>query len=115
MTGLSLAMYFTIAIGRLPLPGSPFTSNATALRYHYAPSIPIVVVLCLALQQVGQTEWMRRIPGTWVPLIALALGVRAYVHSDFRVDPHAETRNAVENACGGSSSRCAGRRHDNRT
>src|SRR5262249_30403139 len=98
MMSLSLGMYFTIAIGRLPFAGLPITFAASQLRYHYAPSIPLVIVLSLALQQLGQIDSMRRLPGTWLLFLSLALGVRAYVRSDFRIDPHAETRNAIEKA-----------------
>ena len=88
---LTAGAYLVIAMGRvrLPLPGIVL---ATQIRYHYAASIPLVALLCLALREIGGIGWLRRIPR--VALLVGGLGgyIWTYARSDFGVDQHRNAR-----------------------
>ena len=60
LASLSVGIYFAIALGRtwlLPLP-----RMAAQLRYHYVAAIPVVALLCMALQEIGRIALLRRVP-----------------------------------------------------
>jgi hypothetical protein len=96
LASLSLGMYFAIALGRIH-----FTSPAKLplqMRYHYVAGLPILVVLCLALQEIGRIGWLRRVPRALLLIVALAFVVRSYARSTFRVQQNAAARGAAMRA-----------------
>jgi hypothetical protein len=44
-------------------------------RYHYVAAIPLVVLICLALQEIGGIGPLRRLPRGALAVTVLALGV----------------------------------------
>jgi hypothetical protein len=91
MLVLTASTYLLIAVGRAHIYqvlGIPPGQAASVDRYHYAGSLPVAVVVCLVLQQVGRLGPLRRVP----PGLALAagLGVLAvgYTRSGMRIDQH---------------------------
>ena len=96
MVLLATSTYAVIALGRAALYAGlhiPPWAVAGFERYHYVATIPVVVLLCLALQQVG------RLVGGPAPLLArlaLIAGLGAIVvgrlQSPFRINEHMETR-----------------------
>jgi hypothetical protein len=94
LASLSVGIYFAIALGRtwlLPLP-----RMAAQLRYHYVAAIPIVTVLCMSLQEVGQIGPLRRVPRVPLLLATLALFGWGRARSPFHVDLNVGPRVAVE-------------------
>ena len=74
MLVLAGGIYFVVALGRAHAYQEfhvPFARAASVSRYHYAGSIPLTVVLCLVLQQVGRLPWLRALR----PGLALAAGL----------------------------------------
>ena len=65
LVALGVGIYLVIAVGRgqiyVMFKMSP-TSAAKVARYHYAGTLPIVVLLCLVLQELGRLPALRRIP-----------------------------------------------------
>jgi hypothetical protein len=68
MASLCVGVYLAIAIGR---SGGSLVAMATQQRYHYVAAIPIVILVCLALQEIGRIGWLARVPR--VPLLLGAL------------------------------------------
>jgi hypothetical protein len=70
----------------------PPARAAAVDRYHYAGSLPVAVLLCLVLQQIGRLGPLRRVP----PGLALAagLGVLAagYARSGMVIDQRYKVR-----------------------
>jgi hypothetical protein len=96
LASLSVGIYFAIALGRtwlLPLP-----RMAAQLRYHYVAAIPIVALLCMALQEIGRLPVLRRVPRGPVLLAALALFAWGRTRSSFHVELNAAPRLTVEAA-----------------
>jgi len=94
---LTVGAYFVIALGRVhrPLPG---VVRATQMRYHYAASLPVAVLLCLALREIGGVGWLRRVPRFALLVAALGGFVWSYARSDFGVDRHSNSRMAARRA-----------------
>jgi hypothetical protein len=96
MAALSVGIYGVIAVGRASVYANvyrlPLTQVATEPRYHYMGTIPIIVLLCQILQQVGRIGWVSSIPRD--PLLAAGLGlaVAGYARSSIRIDEHAAAR-----------------------
>ena len=96
MVLLATSIYVVIALGRAALYAGlhiPPWAVAGFERYYYVATIPVVVLLCLALQQVG------RLVGGPAPLLsrlALIAGLGAIVvgrlQSPFRINERGETR-----------------------
>jgi hypothetical protein len=96
LASLSAGIYFAIALGRtwfLPLP-----RMAAQLRYHYVAAIPIVAILCMALQEIGRIGALRRVPRVPLLLAALALFSWGRWRSSFHIEVNAAPRLAVEAA-----------------
>jgi hypothetical protein len=96
LASLSVGIYFAIALGRtwlLPLP-----RMAAQLRYHYVAAIPVVALLCMALQEIGRVALLRRVPRTPLLLAALALFAWGRTRSSFHVELNAAQRLAVDSA-----------------
>jgi hypothetical protein len=82
-------VYLMIAAGRAHLYalfGVPAASAATMGRYHYAGTVPLVCVLCMVLQQMGQLRWLRRIPRGLAVAAALCLWMLGYLRGSFHID-----------------------------
>lgn len=96
LASLSVGIYFAIALGRtwlLPLP-----RMAAQLRYHYVAAIPVVALLCMALQEIGRVGLLRRVPRGPLLLAALALFAWGRTRSSFHVELNAASRLAVDSA-----------------
>ena len=68
-----VGMYGLIAVGRASMYAAfkiPPRAAAATLRYHYAGTIPVTILLALALQQVGRLGPLRSVPR---PLAVAAL------------------------------------------
>jgi hypothetical protein len=94
MMALAVGIYSVIAIGRAKMYAGFNTSSVQAaafLRYHYEATIPIVVLLCLILQQVvpGRLPAVAR---GFILAAALGVLVVGYLHANSWIDEHAATR-----------------------
>jgi hypothetical protein len=92
MLMLWAGVYLLIAAGRANIYSLlKISPEAAAMsdRYHYAGTIPIVVLLCLGLQHVGRLLGRRAVPPPWLAL-TLGLGLLVYgrERSGFRIDEH---------------------------
>jgi hypothetical protein len=79
MTALAAAIYVLIATGRSGTYAMFSISAASAgrvARYHYAGSLPIAIILCLILQQLGRLPAFGAIPAP----LALVAGLGAIVY-----------------------------------
>jgi len=95
MVALAVGVYAVIAGGRAGIYemfGASLTQAATATRYHYVGTIPIAVLLCQILQQVGRIGWLSSVPRGLALAAALAVLVAGYARSDFQIDEHAAAR-----------------------
>ena len=94
MVVLCGGVYLVIAAGRATLVGlvGGVAETAAQRRYHFLGSIPVVVIACLALQQIGRLGPLRRLPRAALLLVILAFGVREYRRSTFLVHDNAQAR-----------------------
>ncbi len=94
MAVLWVAIYLVIAIGRASLVGlaGSLAAAAAQRRYHFVGAIPVVIVACLALQQIGRLGPLRRVPRGALLLAALVLGGWTYRRSAFVVNDNARAR-----------------------
>jgi hypothetical protein len=95
MASLCVGVYLAIALGRW---GGDFTRTATQQRYHYVAAIPIVILVCLILQEIGRVGWLARVPRAPVLLVALALWIWGFARSQYHVELHAGPRRFVDTA-----------------
>jgi hypothetical protein len=98
MAALGVGIYGIIAVGRtqvFTMFHYPLAEAATEPRYHYLGSMPIVILICLVLQQVGRIGWLSAVPRGLLLAIGLAMQVGTYAHSGFRIDQHPATRDYV--------------------
>jgi hypothetical protein len=82
LAALWSATYLAIALGRANLFALFHIEPAEAAssgRYHYAAAIPLILLLCLLLQQVGRLRWTAAVPRALV--VGLLLGVLVYGHA----------------------------------
>ena len=93
LAALCFTMYFVIALGRAWLPLAVMVGQA---RYHYVAAIPIVVVICVALQEIGRLGPLRRLPRIALAAAALGLGVWGFARSTFRIEQYGAVRATVE-------------------
>jgi len=101
MVALTLGAYAVIAVGRAyvftSLHRSP-AQTAAYLRYHYLGTVPIVVLVCLMLQQVGRIGPLSLVPRSVALAAGLGLLVAGYLRSAPWIDEHAASRAWVEGA-----------------
>jgi len=72
----------------------------TKTRYHYVAAIPIVTLICMALQEIGRMGPLRTVPRVPLLLAALALFGWGRARSSFHIELNAGPRLTVENALG---------------
>jgi hypothetical protein len=94
MAVLCSGVYLMIATGRAAFvtPPATFVTSAAQLRYHYVGAIPLVIIGCLALREVGRMGPLRRVPRALALFAALALGAWGYWHSTFAITGSAPVR-----------------------
>ncbi len=87
MAALCFGVYAVIAAGRASFfdPRIPSGRTVGQLRYHYLGAIPIVVLTCLALREVGRNGRLRAVPRLLLLVAALAIGIHGYARSTFRI------------------------------
>src|SRR5262249_43376839 len=98
MVVLALGVYTVIAIGRVSLfVAFHWSLNQVAItaRYHYIATIPLVVLLCQILQEVGRIGWLSVLPPRLVLAAGLGILVTSYAGSRFRIDEHPDARSYV--------------------
>jgi hypothetical protein len=98
MAALAVGIYGVIAVGRTQVYTMfhfPLAEAATEPRYHYLGSMPIVILICQVLQQVGRIGWLSAVPRGLLLGVGLALQVGTYARSSFRIDQHPATRDYV--------------------
>ena len=107
MVALCLCVYAVVAVGR-QIFGPPW-QLAVQPRYHYVGSLPIVILACLVLAEVGRLDPHGAVPRIPLLLAALALGAYGWARSDFRVDEHDVSRQYLAGVLRGISSEVAAR------
>jgi hypothetical protein len=97
---LALGVYFVIASGRAQLVGlaGGVAASAAQRRYHFVGAIPIVILACLALQQVGRLGPLRRLPRVLLLVMALGLWTWAFRRAAFVVHDNAPARGEFQAA-----------------
>jgi hypothetical protein len=99
MAALAVGIYGVIAVGRTQVYTMfhfPLAEAATEPRYHYFGSMPVVILICQVLQQVGRIGWLSAVPRGLLLAVGLALQVGTYARSSFRVDQHPATRDYLK-------------------
>src|SRR5262245_23453548 len=84
MLVLDGGIYLLIALGRAQAFQQfhvPPAQAASESRFHYAGSVPVTVLLCLVLQQLGQLGWLRAVPRGLA--LAVGLGILVLGHRRF--------------------------------
>jgi hypothetical protein len=95
MASLCVGVYLAIALGRW---GGDVIRTATQQRYHYVAAIPIVILVCVILQEIGRVGWLARVPRAPLLLVALVLWIWGFARSPYRVELHAGPRRVVDTA-----------------
>jgi hypothetical protein len=95
MASLCVGVYLSIAIARSRADLIPI---ATQQRYHYVAAIPVVILVCLILQEVGRIGWLARVPRAPLLVVALGLWIWGFARSAYRVELHPGPRRAVDTA-----------------
>jgi hypothetical protein len=97
---LAVAMYGIVAAGRanvflaLGRPLEPWEA-ATTSRYHYAALLPVVLLLCLALAELGRRLAVAaHVRDAVLAAVLLAVGVRALATAR-AIDAHGDARQAT--------------------
>src|SRR5262249_11866380 len=93
LASLSFGMYLAIALGRVQLLR---TAMAGQPRYRYVAAVPIVVLACMGVQEIGRVGWLRRVPRGPLAAAALAAGIWGFARSGFRIDQNLVVRTTVE-------------------
>ena len=87
MAVLCAAVYAVIAAGRAIFfdPKVALSKTVGQLRYHYLGALPIVVLTCLALREVGRIGPLRALPRPLLLAVVLVIGGYGYAQSTFRI------------------------------
>jgi hypothetical protein len=89
MAALWAGVYLMVAIGRghiYALLNVPPATAAAVGRYHYAGTIPLVVLVCLVLREAGHLPVLRAVPRGVAVVLLLALVLEGRHASGFRID-----------------------------
>jgi hypothetical protein len=89
MASLCAGAYFAIALGRV------HTAVPTP-RYHYAGTAPLVVIICLVVQQLGHLPVLRRLPRGALLVAVLAIGAYGYRSSGVRIADYSRCRHELQ-------------------
>src|SRR5262249_19615539 len=73
-------------------------SLATWARYHYAGTIPIVVLLCLVVEQAARLSHRAATVRAFALVAATVVGVVGFARSGFAIDDHQDARTSVATA-----------------
>lgn len=93
---LAAGIYGIIALGRAGLAAGNLTFQAGQPRYHYAGTVPIAVLLCLAVDQLRRRV-LARVPWAELLLIVwLVAGAIGFARSGWRPDSRARVRQWFE-------------------
>jgi hypothetical protein len=95
MAALAVSVYGVVAVGRAHMYivfAYPLAKAATEPRYHYVGTIPIVILICQVLQQIGRIGWLSAIPRSLLLAVGLSLQMGMYLLSGFQIDQHPSTR-----------------------
>ena len=98
MAALAVGVYGVVAVGRANVYttfGVPLARAAAEPRYHYVGTIPVVILLCQALVQIGRIGWLSAVPRGLLLAAGLGLSLAGYARSSFRIDEHRATRDYV--------------------
>jgi hypothetical protein len=98
MMVLAASAYLPIAVGRAGVAEmfrvTPAQMAATP-RYHYVGSLPLTVLVCLILREVGRLPWLRTIPASFALTAGLFLWTVGFVRSGLTIDDHQPARDYV--------------------
>jgi hypothetical protein len=89
MLVLWTGIYLMIAAGRAhiySLLHVPAVAAAMVGRYHYAGTIPLVIVVCLALWEVGRLPGVRAVPPGLAAVAGIGLVLTGWYAGNFRID-----------------------------
>ena len=95
MLVVTVGIYLLIAIGRghiYQVFNVPPAQAASVDRYHYAGSLPVAVLLCLVLQQIGRLGPLRRVPSGLALAVGLGALAAGYAHSGMVIDQRYKVR-----------------------
>jgi len=95
MLVVTVGIYLLIAIGRghiYQVFHVPPAQAAAVDRYHYAGSLPVVVLLCLVLQQIGRLGPLRRVPSGLALATGLGMLAVGYARSGMVIDQRYKVR-----------------------
>lgn len=98
MAALAVGVYAVVAVGRAQVYtmfSVPVARAAAEPRYHYVGTIPVVILLCLVLGQLGRIGWLSAVPRSLLLAAGLGLSLAGYARSTFRIDEHPATRDYV--------------------
>lgn len=99
---IALSTYAIIAAGR----AAPFAASAVraygayADRYHYVGSIPLAIILCVALGRLGAALRLGARSADGLLLVCIGFTAFLYGRSGWTIDHHAADRQAAEQVVG---------------
>jgi len=96
MVALWGSVYLVIAAGRANMYAvfKITPENAAIMgRYQYAGTIPVVVLVCMMLQQAGRLPGLRGVPRGLASVLGLGLLVYGYRHAGFQIDERQASHN----------------------
>src|SRR5262249_38650068 len=84
---LCTGVYAVIAAGRATFfdPKVALSKTVGQLRYHYLGALPIVVLTCLALREMGRIGPLRGLPRPLLLVAVLVSAASGYAHATFRI------------------------------
>src|SRR5262249_7464729 len=89
MLALAGGIYLLIALGRAHVYQMfhvPPSRAASMSRFHYAGSVPVTVLWCLVLEQLGQFPWLRAVPRGLALAVGLGILVLGYRRFGLAID-----------------------------
>jgi hypothetical protein len=92
---LALGVYGIVAVGRAGFR-LDLAFWASEARFHYAGTIPLAMLLCLALRELGRRGPLRFLPPEALLAGWLAVGTIGWARSTWRPESHAAARQEIE-------------------
>jgi hypothetical protein len=93
---LALGVYGIVALGRAGFRSQDLAFWASQARYHYAGTIPLAMLLCLALRELGRRGPLRFLRPEALLAGWLAVGTIGWAQSSWRPESHAAARQEIE-------------------